>query len=107
MVEKISSTLHPHDPQYIAKRTKQVNTLLRELTTKQINDYLINAAHTPPTKDEREEQRELTKRVLGEMLAIEGMERALHTKSILDSTGGGTSGGSVLIRQDLEAPLLA
>jgi hypothetical protein len=84
---------------------------LKEFTPKQVNDYFVHAAHTPQTREQREEQRELTKRVLGEMLSYEGMEDALrnnvHTKSILDSTGGGTSGGSVMIRQDLEAPLIA
>jgi hypothetical protein len=88
------------------KRDKQVNEFLH-MTPLQIERNLVHMASQPVSREQREEQRSVTQKVLGDMLSIEGLGDQLTRKSILDSTGGGTSGGSVYIRQDLEAPALS
>jgi hypothetical protein len=106
MVTAITDTLHPRDPQYQLKRSSLVNEYLRTMTPLEIEQNLIHMASQPVTREKRTEQQELTKNVLGDILST-GIGGELVRKSILDSTGGGTSGGSVLVRQDLEAPLYA
>lgn len=95
-------TGHPHDPQWQQKRKSfMVKELWREdVSEQEINEMFLYRAHHPVEKADREQQIELTRRVFGEMYADSKVPRKV--KSILDSTGGGTSGGSVLVRQDLE-----
>lgn len=106
MVSPIADTLHPRDPQYQLKRSSLVSEYLRTMTPIEIEQNLVYQASQPVPKEKRAEQQELTRSVLGDILST-GIGDQLVRKSILDSTGGGTSGGSVLVRQDLEAPLYA
>ena len=105
-LDPITATLNPKDPQYQLKRRKQVDEFLK-MTPQQIERNFLYMASQPQSKEQREEQGVLTKRVIGDILNVPGLGDQLERKSILDSTGGGTSGGSVLIRQDLEAPVYA
>lgn len=102
MVNTITSTLYPKDPQYREKRARQIKELWK-MRPEEIKSTFEHMALQPVSKEDREEQRELTRRVLGEMCAIPGLEEQLTRKSILQSTGG----GQVLVRQDLEVPLIA
>lgn len=96
-----ASALHPHDPQFRIKRRTLIEKDLLTMSERQLEEQLL---YTAGQRAPREETRDLTKRVLGEMY---NSPIPMEVKSILDSTGGGTSGGSVLIRQDLEPILYA
>ena len=106
-MQTITSTLHPHDPQWRAKRLNLVHKELLPMNPRQINEAFLTQASKPLSPDERKAAEELTRNVLGGMYSIPGVYETLTTKAILDSTGSGTSGGSVLIRQDLEPFLYA
>ena len=99
---QIKNTLHPHDPQWRAKRQHLIHKELLTMSPRQINEAFLTTVSQPLSDDERAESVALTKNVLGGMFSMPGVADSLVRKSILDSTGSGTSGGSVLIRQDLE-----
>lgn len=103
----ITDTLHPHDPQWRAKRHSLVHKELLTMNERQIEQSFLHQAAQPLTPESRQAHQETTRKVLGEMFTIPGLADNLIRKSILDSTGGGSSGGSVLIRQDLEPYLYA
>jgi hypothetical protein len=98
----IKGTLHPHDPQWRAKRQHLIHKELLPMTPRQINEAFLTTVSKPLSDEEKADARELTKSVLGGMFDTPHLADALARKSILDTTGSGTSGGSVLIRQDLE-----
>lgn len=104
---QIKGTLHPHDPQWRAKRQHLIHKELLPMSSRQINDAFLTTVSKPLSTEERAEAQELTKSVLGGMFDTPHLMDVLSRKSILDSTGGGSSGGSVLIRQDLEPFLTA
>lgn len=105
-MQTITGTMHPHDPQWRAKRRNLVHKELLPMDERQINEAFLTTASTPLSPDARKEAEELTRNVLGGMYSIPGVADTLMRKSILDSTGT-TSGGGMLIRQDLEPFLYA
>src|SRR5437667_12643435 len=98
---QIKQTLHPHDPQWRAKRQHLIHKELLPMNERQINEAFLTTVSKPLSTEERAEAQELTKNVLGGMFNQPGLMNELTRKSILDSTGT-TTGGAVLIRQDLE-----
>lgn len=104
---QIKGTLHPHDPQWRTKRQHLVHKDLLTMNSRQINEAFLTTVSKPLSAEEKAEAAELTKNVLGGMFSTPGLADSLTRKSILDTTGSGTSGGSVLIRQDLEPFLYA
>src|SRR5438105_7276740 len=106
-MQTISSTLHPHDPQWREKRQRMIHKdLLPMKNERHINEAFLTTAAKPLTVEERAEAQELTRNILGGMFNQPGLMDALLRKSILDSTGT-TTGGGVLVRQDLEPFLTA
>ncbi len=101
-METFTQAYHPSDPQYMIKRQRQLKEL-SSLSTAQLK-RMVNSMLTNPLPEEAKEQNtQVAKQFVGQL-----HDGALHPalrRSILDSTGGGTSGGSVMIRQDLEVPL--
>lgn len=95
----LTSAYHPKDVQYRVKRRNIIDKELRGMSHGQIDESFLFAASQPAP----EGTKEMSRRIMTDLVSSfpEGrMPEKL--KSILDTTGGGTSGGSVLIRQDLE-----
>jgi len=101
-VETLTSSVsfNPKDAQYRKKRQRLIYNEYLPMSTNQLRDALLYQASQPRP----ENVGDVTKEVIGGILDT-GIGEQLTRKSILDSTGGGTSGGSVLVRQDLE-PLI-
>lgn len=91
---------HPADPRYQAERQERVTTLLKMKEHELLQKYLGTTQALRPM----DASGDLHKRLIGDLFEGE-LTRYLAPqlrKAILDSTGSGTSGGSVFIRQDLE-----
>lgn len=95
-MELLTAAHHPKDLAYRQKRHSIVHRELRGMSAQQVNEAMLYAASQPAP----EGTKEMSRRILGELHGMEEQPRRL--KNILDSTGGGSTGGSVLIRQDLE-----
>ena len=103
-MDTFSQVMHPHDLQYQIARRKMIDAQahLSEMQLERQIQYLWNngavTADTP--KDQNDN---IWRRMNADMHSAAYIPDSM--KAILDSTGGGTSGGSVMIRQDLEVPL--
>lgn len=95
-----TSLQHPTDATYRYNRSRLVNELLR-MSPQQLDMQLQYQMRQPAPKDET--GGDLTTKLMGELYNAPYLPNSI--KGILDSTGGTT--GSVLIRQDLEAPMYA
>ncbi len=91
---------HPSDPRYQDERRERVQTLLRMKEHDLLQKYAATAHAARPT----DASGDLHRRLVGGLFEGDLTQHFAPTlrKAILDSTGGGTSGGSVFIRQDLE-----
>ena len=100
-LDTFTSVLHPHDSDFKKNRRKmlEAHAHLSQIQLDRQVEYLMETDQFP-----RDESGEITKRVMNEVTGASHIPTLLQ-KAILDSTGGGTSGGSVMIRQDLEVPL--
>src|SRR5438105_3887462 len=98
-MDTFTGVQYHHDQQFITNRRKMLDACANLSTTqlKRQVDYLRSNPEVP-TDDTG-----VQTRMLGELRGAAYTPDFL--KAILDSTGGGTSGGSVMIRQDLEVPL--
>lgn len=102
MSNTFTEVMSPRDPAYLFKREKQLAQLLT-MSERQLIAQLRYLEQSPANRDPNNA---MTKAFVGELMNDPYVPQTLKT-GILDSTGGGTSGGSVLIRQDLEATLYA
>lgn len=87
---------HPSDIGYRMNRARLVSELVK-MSPQQLDMQIQYQFRQPAPRDE---SGELTQKIVGELYNSPYVPNSL--KSVLDSTGGTT--GSVLIRQDLEAP---
>lgn len=88
---------HPSDIGYRMNRARLVSELVK-MSPQQLDMQLQYQFRQPAPVDETGGA--LTQKIVGELYNTPYIPNSL--KSVLDSTGGTT--GSVLIRQDLEAP---
>lgn len=98
-MDTFTQVMHPHDQRYQVARRKMLDTqaYLSDIQLDRQIQYLMS---TPPPNDANEN---VWRKMNAELRTAPYVPEAV--KAILDSTGGGTSGGSVMIRQDLEVPL--
>lgn len=97
--------LPPDSPEYSVRRKAQIRDLWKmarpgsDIATfrRDLTDRLM-AEMSRPTP--RIENPDFVTHSLGKLRNTDGIPD--RTKAILDSTGGGSSGGSVLVRQDLK-----
>lgn len=99
-MDTFTSVLSPHDRQYVENRRKMLDahSNLSSIQLDRQVQYLMNSAERPS-----DASGSITENVMHELRGASYIPERL--KAILDSSGGGTSGGSVMIRQDLEIPL--
>jgi hypothetical protein len=102
MSNTFTEVMSPRDPAYLFKREKQLAELYK-MSERQLIAQLRYLEQAPANRDPNNA---MTKAFVGELMNDPYVPQTLKA-GILDSTGGGTSGGSVLIRQDLEATLYA
>jgi hypothetical protein len=98
-LDSFTQVMHPHDHQYVLKRRQMLDAQahLSEIALDRQIQYLMSS----PAPAEQNEN--VWKRLNADLRTMPFVPDS--AKAILDSTGGGTSGGSVMIRQDLEVPL--
>lgn len=94
--ENFTSVEHPHDPMYQQKRQAMIKQL-SQLSIRELEQRLSWQMNQPRTRDDHG----FSDKVVQEITTDRSIPVALR-KGILDSTGNYTSGGSVMIRQDLE-----
>lgn len=101
-METFTQAYHPSDPQYAIKRQRQLKEL-SSLSTPQLKRMVQSMLMNPMPEEAKEQNTQVAKSFVSQL--HDGAMHPALRRSILDSTGGGTSGGSVMIRQDLEVPL--
>ncbi len=100
-MDTFTSVQHPSDRDYVRNRRKMLEATwnLNKMQLDRQVQYLRDA----PVADAPRDDSGLGRKMLAELRSASYIPD--HLKAILDSTGGGSSGGSVMIRQDLEVPL--
>lgn len=94
----LTAAYHPKNPEYRAKRRSIIDRELKGMSNQQLDESFLFAASQPAP----ENTKEMSRRVMTDLVSSFNGQMPEKLKSILDTTGGGSSGGSVLIRQDLE-----
>jgi hypothetical protein len=98
-VHTLTAAHHPNDLAFRQKRHSMIRKDMLKWSPKEAEEGFFYAASQPAPDGTKE----MSQRVMGELATMAATKQLPdRVKSILDSTGGGTAGGSALVRQDLE-----